>query len=66
VLEYYETQSDQEGVAEDEASYESTRSTFVEVPVDLVPSVRRLLARKKAVRKRHSKPKSVRAKVRAK
>ena len=44
VLEHYEGQSE-EAVAEDEAAYESTTSTLMEVPVDLVPAVRELIAR---------------------
>jgi len=48
VLEYYETQSDEEAVAEDEAAYEATTHTAMEVPVDLVPAVRELLAKRRA------------------
>ena len=40
VLEHYETQSDEEAVAEDEAAYESTTHTAMEIPVELVPQVR--------------------------
>ncbi len=32
VLEHYETQSDDESVAEDEAAYEDKDQTFIEVP----------------------------------
>jgi hypothetical protein len=45
VLEHYEQQSDEEAVAEDEAAYESTTHTAMEVPVELVPAVRELLAK---------------------
>lgn len=45
VLEHYATQSDEEAVAEDEAAYESTTHTMMEVPVELVPQVRELLAK---------------------
>jgi hypothetical protein len=49
VLEYYETQTDEEAVAEDEAAFEATTHTAVEIPVELLPAVRELLAtRKKA------------------
>jgi hypothetical protein len=48
LLEHYEAQSDEEAVAEDEAAYESITHTAMEVPVDLVPKVRELIA------KRHS------------
>ena len=44
VLEHYETQSDSEGVAEDEAAYESTTETMMAVPVELVPRVLELIA----------------------
>lgn len=47
VLEHYEQQSDDEAVAEDEAAYESTTHTAMEVPVDLVPAVRELLAKRR-------------------
>ena len=48
VLEHYEEQSDDEAVAEDEAAYESTTHTVMEVPVDLVPAVRELIAKRRA------------------
>jgi len=48
VLEHYETQSDEEAVAEDEATYESTTHTAMEIPVELVPQVRELLAKRRA------------------
>jgi len=47
VLEHYESQSDEEAVAEDEAAFETTTHTTMEVPVDLVPAVRELIARRK-------------------
>ena len=46
LLERYETQSDEEAVAEDEAAFESTTHTAMEVPVDLVPKVRELIAKR--------------------
>lgn len=48
VLEHYETQSDEEAVAEDEAAYESTTHTAMEIPVELVPQIRELLAKRRA------------------
>ena len=48
VLAHYDQQSDDEAVAEDEATYESTTHTAMEVPVDLVPAVRELLAKRRA------------------
>jgi hypothetical protein len=47
VLEHYEAQSDEEAVAEDEAAYETTTHTAMEVPVDLVPAVRELIAKRR-------------------
>ena len=47
VLEHYEAQSDDEAVAEDEAAYESTTHPAMEIPVDLVPQVRELLAKRR-------------------
>ncbi|HEV7518282.1 MAG TPA: hypothetical protein VGR07_18445 [Thermoanaerobaculia bacterium] len=48
VLAHYETQTDEEAVAEDEAAYEATTHTAMEVPVELVPEVRELIAKRRA------------------
>ena len=48
VLEHYEAQSDAEAVAEDEAAYEATTHTMMEIPVELVPAVRELIAKRAA------------------
>jgi hypothetical protein len=48
VLKHYEAQSDEEAVAEDEAAYEATTHTAMEVPVELVPTVRELIAKRRA------------------
>ena len=45
VLEHYERQTDSEAVAEDEAAFESTTDTAMQVPVDLVPKVREMIAK---------------------
>jgi hypothetical protein len=47
VLEYYESQSDEEAATEIEAALESTT---MQVPVALVPAVRRLIAKRKLAR----------------
>lgn len=47
VLEHSETQSDDVAVAEDEAAYESTTHTAMEIPVDLLPAVRELLSKRR-------------------
>jgi len=46
VLEHYESQSDEQAVAEDEAAYEATTHTTMGIPVDLVPVVRGLIAKR--------------------
>jgi hypothetical protein len=48
VLAHYENQSEDEAVAEDEAAWEDPSQTFVEVPNELVPAVRELIARNAA------------------
>ncbi|TDI43760.1 MAG: hypothetical protein E2P02_10700 [Acidobacteria bacterium] len=45
VLAHYEGQSEEEAVAEDEAAYESSTQTFVEIPNELLPAVRELIAK---------------------
>jgi hypothetical protein len=45
LLEHYESQSDEEAVAEDEAGFDGTSGTAVNVPTDLVPAVRDLIAK---------------------
>ena len=43
VIDHYDSQTDEEAVAEDEASYEDTTDTTMTVPTDLVPAVRDLI-----------------------
>ena len=45
VISQYEQQTDEESVAEDEATFESETQTVMEVPNELVPSVRELIAK---------------------
>jgi len=45
VLAYYETQTEDEAVAEDEAAFESPTQTVMIVPVELVAVIRELIAR---------------------
>ena len=47
VLDHYESQTDEEAVAEDEAAFESIDHTAMEVPVELVPAVRELIAKRR-------------------
>lgn len=51
VLEHYESQSQEEAVAEDEAAFDSSVSTVMNVPKELVPQVRELIARHKRATK---------------
>lgn len=48
VLEHYNAQSDNEAVTEDRPAYESTTHTTMEIPVDLMPKVRELVAKRRA------------------
>ncbi len=48
VVDHYESQTDDEAATEDQEAFESTTHTVMEVPVDLVPEVRRLIARRRA------------------
>ena len=43
VLQHYDSQSDDEALAEDEASFETTTDTAMTVPTALVPVVRALI-----------------------
>lgn len=47
VLEHYEDQTDEEAVAEDEERYDPEH-TVMEVPAELVPAIRELIAKTKA------------------
>ena len=49
VLEHYENQSEDEAVAEDEAAFESRDHTVMMVPNELVPEVRKLMAKKRGL-----------------
>jgi hypothetical protein len=48
VIERYESQDEDEAVAEDEAAREQPGQTLMEVPSELVPEVRELIAKRKA------------------
>lgn len=51
VIAFYESQTEEEAAAEDEAAFRNSR-TVVSVPVKLMPTVRRLIARHEG-RSRH-------------
>ena len=46
LIDYYERQTEDEAVAEDEATLEDPTQTVMEVPSELVPAVRALIAKK--------------------
>lgn len=48
VISHYEQQDEDEAVAEDEAAFESSTQTFIEVPNELLPVVRELIAKHKS------------------
>ena len=48
VIDHYESQDEDEALAEDEAALEKTDQTVMEIPSDLVPKVRELIANRKA------------------
>ncbi len=45
VLAHYEQQTEEEAVAEDEAAFEDQTQTLMEIPNELVPIVRELIAK---------------------
>jgi hypothetical protein len=45
VVNYYESQTEDEAVAEDEAAFEDPGQTVMLIPNELVPAVRELLAK---------------------
>ena len=45
ILTHYEFQSEEEAVAEDEAAFEELGQTVMEIPSELVPVVRELIAK---------------------
>jgi hypothetical protein len=52
VLEYYESQTEDEAVAEHEAAYEDNpHYTMMDIPHELVPAVRELISKHAAKRK---------------
>lgn len=47
VLDHYESQSKEEAVAEDEVTFEALDQTVMEVPTELVPTIREIIAKHK-------------------
>ncbi|MBI3270452.1 MAG: hypothetical protein HYZ53_15695 [Planctomycetes bacterium] len=50
VLAHYEGQADAEAAAEDEAAFKGRPETVIELPHELLPRVRRMIAKHKAAR----------------
>jgi hypothetical protein len=48
VLALYEEQTEDEAVAEDEAAFDDSTQTVMEVPHELVPAIRELIAKHQA------------------
>lgn len=48
LIKHYEEQSEEEAVAEDEAAWEDQTQTTIEIPIDLLPAVRELIAKRSA------------------
>jgi len=51
VLAHYEQQAEEEAVAEDEAALEDATQAVVEVPKELLPAIRELIAKQKRSRR---------------
>ena len=51
VLAHYEQQAEEEAVAEDEAAFEDSTQTVIEVPKELLPEIRELIAKHKEPRR---------------
>jgi len=45
VLAHYEDQTEEEAVAEDEAAYDDPNQAMIEIPRELIPAVRELIAK---------------------
>jgi hypothetical protein len=48
VLSHYEKQTDEQAAAEDEAAFKGKRRTVIEVPVELMPIIREIIAQYQA------------------
>lgn len=48
VLDHHEAQTDDVAATEDQEAFESTTHTAMEVPVELVPEIRKLIAKLRA------------------
>jgi hypothetical protein len=46
IVDYYENQTDEQAIAEAEAAYRDKTTTMMQIPKDLVPKVRSLIAKR--------------------
>jgi hypothetical protein len=46
LVEYYDNQTDEEAIAELEAAFEDDQSAMIQVPLQLVPRVQKLLSKR--------------------
>jgi hypothetical protein len=46
VLAHYDKQTDEDASAEDDQAFEHSKTTLMAIPMDLVPEVRKLLAKR--------------------
>jgi hypothetical protein len=46
LIDYYENQTDDEAISEAEAAYHAVTSTMMQVPIELVPRVQKLIAKR--------------------
>ena len=46
IIGYYDNQTDEEAIAEAEAAYNNPGTTMMEVPVALLPQIRKLIAKR--------------------
>lgn len=46
LIAHYESQTDEEAIAEDESAFERQNTSMVEVPIELLPAVRQLLGKR--------------------
>lgn len=51
MLAHYEEQTEEESVAEDEAAFEDSTQAVIEVPRELLPAIRELIAKHKESRR---------------
>ena len=54
VITYYEEQTEDEAMAEDEAAFEDKNQTMMEIPTKLVPLVRELIAKHQKSKEMHA------------